>query len=630
MIINSDANSVYRTIHSIYSNYVLQALTAIKLEQYVTISELGDSEYWNYIVHIIATPYSMNMKGGENVMPDMTPKKDLRIRSIDISEGINRSPNRAMLRGLGFTDEDFTKPMIGVASTWSEVTPCNIHIFDLAKESKVGVKEAGGVPIMFNTITVSDGISMGTAGMSYSLPSREVIADSIETVVGAERLDGLVAIGGCDKNMPGCLMAIGRLNLPAVFVYGGTIRPGTWKGKPIDIVSAFEAVGEYNKGTIDENELHEIECHACPGPGSCGGMYTANTMASAIEAMGMSLTGSASTPAESLLKFEDCKKAGEAVVSLLEKGIYPRQIMTKRAFENAITVVMALGGSTNAILHLLAIAHSVDVELTIDDFDRIQKSTPHIADLKPSGTFVMEDLFLVGGVPGVMKILLDAGYLHGDCLTVSGKTIAENLENVQPIPEKQHVISPLTQPLRATGPLVILKGNLAPEGAVAKMSGLKIKNITGPAKVFNSEQEATDAVLNNEIEPGDIIVIRYVGPKGGPGMPEMLSITAILIGKGLGNKIGLITDGRFSGGSHGLVVGHIAPEAQVGGPIALIQNGDLITIDSEAQDLSFAVSEQELEARRKAWQEPPLKFQRGALAKYAKLVSSASKGAVTD
>ncbi|GGJ02776.1 dihydroxy-acid dehydratase [Alicyclobacillus cellulosilyticus] len=557
-------------------------------------------------------------------------KKDLRIRSIDISEGASRAPNRAMLRAMGFTDEDFKKPMIGVASTWSEVTPCNMHIDQLAREAKRGIREAGGAPIIFNTITVSDGISMGTLGMRFSLPSREVIADSIETVVNAERMDALVAIGGCDKNMPGCMIAIGRLNLPAVFVYGGTIQPGKLDGRDIDIVSAFEAVGQHNAGLIDDKELHRVECHACPGPGSCGGMYTANTMASAIEAMGMSLPGSSSNPAVSPLKLQDCYEAGRAVYRLLEAGITPRQIMTKEAFENAITLVMALGGSTNAILHLIAIAHAVDVDLTIDDFDRIQKKVPHIADLKPGGRYVMQDLHEIGGVPGVMKMLLDAGYLHGDCLTVTGKTLAENLKDVPPLPADQDVVRPLSNPLRETGPLVILRGNLAPEGAVAKMAGLTVKRITGPARVFDGEQAATEAILNDQIKEGDVIIIRYEGPKGGPGMPEMLSPTAILVGKGLGEKVGLITDGRFSGGSHGLVVGHVAPEAQVGGPIALVRDGDLVTIDSETQELTVHISDEEMAARRKAWQAPPLKFQRGVLYKYAQLVQSASRGAVTD
>ncbi len=556
---------------------------------------------------------------------------DLRIRSIVISEGENRAPNRAMLRAVGFTDEDFKKPMIGIASTWSEVTPCNVHIDQLALKAKEGAKKGGGKPLIFNTITVSDGISMGHEGMRYSLPSREVIADSIETVVGAERLDGLVAIGGCDKNMPGCMIAIGRLNIPSVFVYGGTISPGKSKeGKDIDIVSVFEAVGQYNAGDIDRSQLYDIESHACPGAGSCGGMYTANSMASAIEAMGMSLPGSASNPAQTALKLDDCDKAGQTVVDLLRKGIYPRDIMTKKAFENAITVIMALGGSTNAFLHLLAMAHSVDVELTLDDFETIRKRVPHIADLKPSGRYVMEDLYKVGGVAAVMKLLLDNGLLHGDCLTVTGQTLAENLSSQPPLKKDQVIIRPLDNPFLETGPLFVLKGNLAPEGSVAKMSGLKVKKFTGPARVFDAEEDGIQAVLNNEIKPGEVIVIRYAGPKGGPGMSEMLSITAIIIGKGLGGKVGLITDGRFSGGTYGLVVGHISPEAQVGGPIALLKDGDQITIDSETQELSVALSDEELSNRLKGWQEPPLRYQRGILNKYARLVSSASKGAVTD
>lgn len=558
-------------------------------------------------------------------------KKDLRIRSKVLSEGgANRVPNRAMLRAVGFTDEDFKKPMIGVASTWSEVTPCNIHIDKLAIEAKKGAEQAGGAPLIFNTITVSDGISMGTEGMKYSLPSREIIADSIQTVVGAENLDGFVAIGGCDKNMPGCMMAIGRSEVPAVFVYGGTISPGKLHGKDVDIVTAFEGVGEYNAGKIDEKELKEIECSVCPGAGSCGGMYTANTMASAIEALGMSLPGSSSNPAENSLKLEDCRKAGEAVVTLLEKGIYPKDIMTKRAFENAITLVMALGGSTNAILHLIAIAHTVDVELTLDDFDRIRKEVPHIADLRPSGRYVMEDLHKVGGVPAVMKLLLKHGLIDGSCLTVTGKTIEENLLDFPDLSEGQDVIRPLDNPLKEDGPLVILKGNLAPEGAVAKMSGLSVKKHTGPAKVFDTEEEATEAILNNKIVEGDVCVIRYCGPKGGPGMAEMLSVTAILVGKGLGESVALLTDGRFSGGSHGLVIGHIAPEAQVGGPIAVLQDGDIVTIDSITQEISFDISDEELERRLSEWQEPPLKHKTGVLGKYAKLVSSAAKGAVTD
>jgi dihydroxy-acid dehydratase len=547
-----------------------------------------------------------------------------------LKRGENRTPNRAMLRAVGFSDDDFKKPMIGIASTWSEVTPCNIHIDQLAVEAKKGARDGGGAPLTFNTITVSDGIAMGHEGMKYSLPSREVIADSIETVVGAERLDGLVAIGGCDKNMPGCLIAIGRLNVPSVFAYGGTIAPGHLDGKDIDIVSAFEAVGHYNKGEIDEKQLNKVECHACPGPGSCGGMYTANTMASAIEALGMSLPSSSSNPAETKLKLEDCYNAGEAVIQLLEKNIYPKDIMTKQAFENAITVVMALGGSTNVILHLLAIAHSVGVSLTLDDFERIRLKVPHIADLKPSGQYVFQNLHEVGGVPAVMKLLLEEGFLHGHCLTVTGKTIAENLAECPSLKENQSVIRPFSEPIRKTGPLVVLKGNLAPDGAVAKMSGLKLTKFTGPARVFDTEEEATEAVLQDKIKEGDVIVIRYTGPKGGPGMPEMLAISAIVIGKGLNEKVALLTDGRFSGGTHGFVVGHISPEAQVGGPIALLQEGDIITINSEEKELSFAVSDEELKERRENWNQPPLAYSQGVLYKYARLVSSASTGAVTD
>ncbi|MCM3410708.1 dihydroxy-acid dehydratase [Metabacillus litoralis] len=554
--------------------------------------------------------------------------KDLRNNS-KVFEGTLRAPNRAMLRAVGFSDEDFKKPLVGVASTWSEVTPCNIHIDKLAIQSKNGANGAGGKGMIFNTITVSDGISMGTAGMRYSLPSREVIADSIETVVGGESLDAVVAIGGCDKNMPGCLIALARMNLPSVFVYGGSIKPGNLNGKDIDIVSVFEGVGQYNAGKINKDELSKIECHACPGAGSCGGMYTANTMASAIEAMGMSLPGSSSNPAESDEKFQDCFDAGDAVYKLIEKGIRPRDIMTKEAFENAITVVYALGGSTNAVLHILAIAHAAKVDLTIDDFDRIQRRVPHLADLKPSGKYVMNDLHQVGGVPAVMKYLLQEGFLHGDCLTVTGKTVAENLADCQELKEGQKVIYPVSEAKRKDGPLVILRGNLAPEGAVVKVSGLKVSKLTGPAKVFNTEEEASEAVISGEIKAGDVLIIRYEGPKGGPGIPEMLSISGILVGKGLGESVALLTDGRFSGGSHGLVVGHISPEAQVGGPIAFVENGDMVTVDSEKRELSVALTEEQFEQRKKNWSAPKL-LERGVLSKYARLVSSASKGAVTD
>ncbi|PZT55016.1 dihydroxy-acid dehydratase [Paenibacillus silvae] len=560
----------------------------------------------------------------------MENKKDLRIRSKVISEGANRVPNRAMLRAVGFQDEDFKKPMIGIASTWSEVTPCNMHINDLAVQAKQGARDNGGAPLIFNTITVSDGISMGHGGMLFSLPSREAIADSIEIVTGAERFDGVVAIGGCDKNTPACLMAIGRMNIPSVYVYGGTIQPGNLDGKKVDIVSAFEAVGQYQDGKITEEQLHKVECSVCPGPGACGGMYTANTMAAAAEAMGMCLPGSSSTSAISADKALECEAAGKQVISLLEQEIYPRDIMTKKAFENAITVVMALGGSTNAFLHLLAIAHSVEVDLTLDDFERIRLRVPHLADLKPSGQYVMQDLNDIGGVSGVMKLLLAEGLLHGDCLTVTGKTLAENLAEAAPLQNDQEIIRPLDNPLKPDGPLVVLRGNLAPEGAVAKMSGMKIQQFSGPTKVYDSEDEATEAIMNDEIQEGDVLVIRYCGPKGGPGMPEMLSVTALIVGKGLGGKVALITDGRFSGGSHGFVVGHVSPEAQVGGPIALLQNGDMITINSDIQEIKVEVSEEELAARAQAWLQPPLKVKSGVLGKYAKLVSSASKGAVTD
>ncbi|SDP07129.1 dihydroxy-acid dehydratase [Paenibacillus sp. yr247] len=560
----------------------------------------------------------------------MSGHKDLRIRSKVISEGVNRVPNRAMLRAVGFKDEDFKKPMIGVASTWSEVTPCNMHIDSLALAAKKGIQLHGGAPLIFNTITVSDGISMGHDGMLYSLPSREAIADSIEIVTNAERFDALVAVGGCDKNTPACLMAIGRLNLPAVYVYGGTIQPGKLDGKDVDIVSAFEAVGLYHDGKISDEELHKVECNACPGAGACGGMYTANTMASAAEALGMSLPGSSSTSAISPQKALECEEAGERVLELLEKGIYPRDIMTKKAFENAITLVMALGGSTNAFLHLIAIAHSVQVELTYDDFERIRVKVPHIADLKPSGKYVMQDLSDIGGVPGVMKLLLEQGLLHGDCMTITGKTLAENLAASEPLLENQDIIRPFNNPLKTSGPLVVLKGNLAPEGAIAKMSGMKKSRFTGPARVYDSEVAATEAILQNQIRKGDVLVIRYCGPKGGPGMPEMLSVTALIVGKGFGGEVALITDGRFSGGSHGFVVGHVAPEAQVGGPIALLQEGDIITIDSETKEICFEISEVELAKRKNEWVQPQLKFTTGVLSKYARLVSSASKGAVTD
>ncbi|MCZ2257810.1 dihydroxy-acid dehydratase [Sporosarcina sp. G11-34] len=556
-------------------------------------------------------------------------KKDLRINSKVFSEGTMRAPNRAMLRAVGVTDEDFEKPMVGIASTWSEVTPCNIHIDKLAIASKKGATDAGAVGMIFNTITIADGISMGTEGMRYSLPSRDVIADSIETVVGGESLDGLVAIGGCDKNMPGCMIAIANSDVPSVFVYGGTIAAGKLHGESIDLVSVFEGVGQLNNGQIDEEELRKIECNACPGAGSCGGMYTANTMSSAIEAMGMSLPGSSSNPAVSADKLADCEAAGAAVYNLMEQSIYPKDIMTKEAFENAMTVVMVLGGSTNAVLHLLAMAHAIEIDLTLEDFDRIQKKTPHLADLRPSGKYVMEDLHRIGGVQAVMKMLLEAGYLHGDCLTVTGKTIAENLAEAPDLAEGQKIIMPFDKAFSEDGPLVILKGNLAPSGAVSKMSGVSVTTHTGPARVYDTEEEATAAVMKNEINEGDVLVIRHVGPKGGPGMPEMLSISGILVGKGLGEKVALLTDGRFSGGTHGLVVGHIAPEAQVGGPIAFLQEGDIVTVSSATQEISVDVSEEEFAKRREGWVARPL-HTRGVLGKYAHNVSCSSIGAVTD
>lgn len=553
----------------------------------------------------------------------------MRINSKVFSEGAKRAPNRAMLRAVGLTDEAFEKPMVGIASTWSEVTPCNVHIDKLAIAAKKGAEAAGAFPMIFNTITIADGISMGTKGMRFSLPSRDVIADSIETVVGGENLDGLLTIGGCDKNLPGCMIAIANSEVPSIFVYGGTISPGKLHGESIDLVSVFEGVGQLNSGQIDEEELTRIECNACPGAGSCGGMYTANTMSSAIEAMGMSLPGSSSNPAESGNKLADCEDAGEALYHLMEKGIYPKDIMTKEAFENAITVVMALGGSTNAVLHLLAIAHAIDIDLTMDDFDRIQKKTPHLADLRPSGKYVMEDLHRIGGVQAVMKMLHEAGYLHGDCLTVTGKTIAENLKDAPDLAEGQKIIRPFDEAFSKEGPLVILKGNLSPRGSVAKMSGVSVTEHIGPARVFDTEEEATEAVMRDEVKEGDVLVIRYVGPKGGPGMPEMLSISGILVGKGLGEKVALLTDGRFSGGTHGLVVGHIAPEAQVGGPIAFIQNDDEITINSITQEIKVNVSEEEFAKRKEGWQAPPM-HTKGILGKYAHNVSCSSVGAVTD
>ena len=550
--------------------------------------------------------------------------------SSKIVDGMERAPSRAMLHAVGFTTNDFAKPQIGIASTWSMVTPCNMHINKLADYAANGVNLADGKAVIFNTITISDGISMGTEGMKYSLVSREVIADSIETVVGCQGFDGIVAIGGCDKNMPGCMIALARLNRPAIFVYGGTIMPGCHKDKKLDFVSVFEAVGQRANDKIDDAELSAIESKAIPGAGSCGGMYTANTMASAIEALGMSLPNSSAQTAISDDKKIDCERAGTAVLQLLNNNIKPRDIMTKKAFENAITVIIALGGSTNAVLHILAMASATDIDITLDDFTRIGEKVPMVADLKPSGRYQMAELIEIGGIQPLMKILLDKGLLHGDCLTVTGKTLAENLADVSPYPEGQDIIRSLENPIKADSHLVVLRGNLASEGAVAKITGKEGLCFTGSAKVFDCEESALQSVLNGEIIKGDIIVIRYEGPKGGPGMREMLSPTSAVMGKGLGQDVALITDGRFSGGTHGFVVGHITPEAYVGGPLAIVKNGDTITIDAENNILHLDLNEHEINRRLDQWQPPAPRYTRGVLAKYAKLVNSASEGAVTD
>ncbi|GAB5477276.1 MAG: dihydroxy-acid dehydratase [Marinobacter nauticus] len=556
----------------------------------------------------------------------MTTDKRRR-HSAPVVDGINKSASRAMLRAVGFTDEDFRKPQIGIASTWSNLTPCNMHIDGLAREAAKGADGAGGKGLIFNTITISDGIANGTEGMKYSLVSREVIADSIETVAGCEGFDGLVAIGGCDKNMPGCMMGLARLNRPSVFVYGGTIMPGE---NHTDIISVFEAVGAHARGNMELIEVKQIEETAIPGPGSCGGMYTANTMASAIEAMGMSLPGSSAQNAVSDSKLADCEAAGAAVLKLLEADIKPSDIMTREAFENAITVVIALGGSTNAVLHLLGMASTVGVELSLDDFVRIGKQIPVLADLRPSGHYMMSELVAIGGIQPLMKMLLDRGLLHGDCLTVTGKTLAENLETVVPYPEDQQIIHAFDNPIKADSHLRILYGNLAPEGSVAKITGKEGTHFSGRARVFHSEEEAQARILDGTVVAGDVLVIRYEGPKGGPGMREMLSPTSAIMGKGLGSDVALITDGRFSGGSHGFVVGHITPEAAVGGPIALVEDGDTITIDAVSNSIVLEISDAEMEKRRKAWTPPEPRFTRGVLAKYARVVSSASTGAVTD
>ena len=560
-------------------------------------------------------------------MPKKSPAIDARRYSRLVVDGVKQTPSRSMLRAVGFVDGDFDKPQVGVASTWSNLTPCNMHIDELARLVARGADRAGAKAITFNTITVSDGISMGTPGMRYSLVSREVIADSIETVVGAQGFDGVVAIGGCDKNMPGCLMALARLDRPAVFVYGGTIRPGTDK---TDIVSVFEAVGGHAQGTVSEQQLKFVERTAIPGPGSCAGMYTANTMASAIEAMGMSLPNSSAQDAISGQKREDCELAGAAVVNLIRRGITPSRIMTRRSMENAITVVIALGGSTNAVLHLLAIASSANIKLRLDDFTRIGKRVPVLADLRPSGRYSMSELVAVGGIQPLMKTLLEAGLLHGDCLTVTGATLGENLRSVAAYPDGQSIVRPLGDPIKKDSHLVVLYGNLAPEGAVAKITGKEGLSFKGKARVFNSEEDSLQGILGGRVKAGDVVVIRYEGPRGGPGMREMLSPTSAIMGKGLGGSVALITDGRFSGGSHGFVVGHLSPEAALGGPLALVRTGDEITIDARRREITLHVAARELERRRKSWVAPKAYARRGALAKYSRQVSSASLGAVTD
>lgn len=552
---------------------------------------------------------------------------DIRSHSAPVFDGVENAPARSMLRAVGFTDEDFKKPQIGVASTWANVTPCNMHIDGLAREVEKGVNNANGKAVIFNTITISDGISNGTEGMKYSLLSREVIADSIETVVGCQGFDGVIAIGGCDKNMPGCIMGLARLNRPGLFIYGGSIRPGAGH---TDIISVFEAVGQHAKGEINEIQVKQIEEVSIPGPGSCGGMYTANTMASAIEALGMSLPGSSAQDAVSDEKIDDCQRAGEAVMNLLRLNIKPLDIMTKPAFENAIKVVIALGGSTNAVLHLLAMAHTAGVDLTLDDFVRLGKDTPVVADVRPSGKYLMSELIKIGGIQPLMKRMLDAGMLDGSCLTVTGKTLAENLADVEDYPEGQEIIMPFDKPIKKDSHLVVLKGNLSPTGAVAKISGKEGLYFEGSARVFEGEEGAMRGILDGEVKDGEVVVIRGEGPKGGPGMREMLKPTSAIIGKGLGKTVALITDGRFSGGSHGFVIGHVTPEAYEGGPIGLVKNGDKISINAETREITLHISDEEMAERRKNWVKPAPKYKTGALAKFAKLASGADKGAVTD
>ncbi len=557
------------------------------------------------------------------------PKK-LNRYSSRVTEPKSQGASQAMLYGTGLTEEDMGKAQIGIGAVWWEGNTCNMHLNDLATKVKEGVRGAGLVGMRFNTIGVSDGISMGTEGMSYSLQSRDLIADSIETVMAAQWYDGLIAIPGCDKNMPGCIMAMGRLNRPALMIYGGTIKPGHWDSQTLDIVSAFQSYGEFIAGKIDDATRREIVKHSCPGAGACGGMYTANTMASAIEALGMSLPYSSSTPAVDGHKLDECVQAGAAIYNLLEKDIKPRDIMVREAFENAMVAVMALGGSTNAVLHLIAMARAVKVKLTIDDFQAVSDRVPFLADLKPSGKYVMEDVHNIGGIPAVMKYLLQEGLINGDCYTVTGRTMAENLKDVPGLPPGQDVVHTLANPIKKTGHIQILKGNLAPGGAVAKITGKEGMRFTGPARVYDSEEAMLAALERKEIRKGDIVVIRYEGPKGGPGMPEMLTPTSAIMGAGLGKDVALITDGRFSGGSHGFIIGHVVPEAQEGGPIALVRDGDSITIDAENNALTLDVSEEEMTQRRAVWKAPAYKAVRGTLYKYIKNVRNASEGCVTD
>ncbi|WP_026104005.1 dihydroxy-acid dehydratase [Anabaena sp. PCC 7108] len=553
------------------------------------------------------------------------------LKSKVVTQGVQRSPNRAMLRAVGFKDEDFNKAIVGIANGYSTITPCNMGINQLAQRAESSVKNAGAMPQIFGTITISDGISMGTEGMKYSLVSREVIADAIETACTGQSMDGVLAIGGCDKNMPGAMLAIARMNIPAIFVYGGTIKPGHYNGKDLTVVSSFEAVGQHSAGKIDEAELLAIESRACPGAGSCGGMFTANTMSSAFEALGMSLPYSSTMAAEDAEKADSTEKSAFVLVEAIRKQILPLQIITRKSIENAISVIMAVGGSTNAVLHFLAIARAAGVELNLDDFETIRGRVPVLCDLKPSGKYVATDLHKAGGIPQVMKMLLEHNLLHGDCLTISGQTVAEVLADIPAEPRTdQDVIRPWDNPMYAQGHLAILKGNLATEGAVAKITGVKKPVITGPARVFESEESCLDAILAGKIKAGDVIIIRYEGPKGGPGMREMLAPTSAIIGAGLGDSVGLITDGRFSGGTYGMVVGHVAPEAAVGGNIGLVEEGDSVTIDANARLLQVNVSDAELDSRRAKWQPPAPRYTKGVLAKYAKLVASSSVGAVTD